>query len=317
MTRWEAFGFISNALQSILRREALSIDADRISWDVVLQLASEHVVTPTLAWALKDAPGIPEEVRDYLNITLDLNHRRNESTVDCLEAALAALNSVGCEPLLLKGGAAILEDGLYPDLSVRYLVDLDILVPEPRLSDASVALSKIDFHVMPEEDRRWVRVNVKHPHHLPALVHRSTGVLIELHRTVSLAKFEPILPTVTALQRRVERNLRDLDFFVLCPSDRIIHNIVHSQLFHRHYEQGSVELRQLFELALLTIKFGDEIDWKEVENRFRMTGHLEILQSHSALLHAVFSVHLKIGGQDNPNFLLRLQSKIESPATPS
>jgi hypothetical protein len=312
MRRWEAFRFISNALQSILRRKTLSIEADRISWDVVLQLASEHFVTPTLAWALKDTRGIPEEVRDYLNITLDLNHRRNETIVDCLKAASSALNSVGCEPLLLKGGAAILADELYPDLSVRYLADLDILVPKARLSDASVALSKIDFHVMPESDRRWVRVDVRHAHHLPALVHGGTGVAIELHRTISLAEFEPILPTVTALQRRVECNFRDIDFFVLCPTDRIIHNIVHSQLLHRHYEEGTVELRQLFELALLAIKFGEAIDWQEVENRFRRTGHLEILQSHSALLHAVFSVRLKIGGQDNPNFLLRIQSKIES-----
>src|SRR5271156_3147553 len=169
MRRWEAFRFISDALQSILRREALSIDADRISWDVVLQLASEHVVTPTLAWALKETRLIPEEVRDYLNITLDLNRRRNETILGCLEAALAALNSVGCEPLLLKGGATILEDGLYPDLSVRYLNDLDILVPKSRLSDASAALSKIDFHVMPAHE------NIEHAHHLPALVHDGTG----------------------------------------------------------------------------------------------------------------------------------------------
>jgi len=313
MTRWEAFCFISDALRSMMARETPSIVAERISWDDVVQLASEHVVTPALAWALREARPIPDEIRDYLDVTLDLNRRRNETILDCLEPALAALNSAGCEPLLLKGGAALV-DRLYPDLSVRYLTDLDILVPESRLLDASAALNKVDFHPVPDPTRRWARENLLASHHLPALFHERAGVSIELHRTVSLREFEPILSTAGVLERRDERKFRGLDLFVPCPTDRIIHNIVHSQLHHPGYKRGIVSLRQLFELALLALKFAEEIDWQQVENRFRTTGHLEVIQRHTVFLRHFFSIHLTMSGPDNPAILAYLQSSIETPS---
>jgi len=315
MTRWEAFRFISDALQCALGRETVTIDAERVSWDAVLQLASEHVATPILAWALREAQPIPDEVRDYLNVTLDLNRRRNEIILDCLESALAVLNLARREPLLLKGAEAILDGGLYPDVSTRYLSDLDILVPKSRLTEASVALNKVDFHASPgsEPTKRWVRPPF---HHLPPLIHDRQGVAIEVHQTISVWKFEPILPTVMAMDRRIKRSFRGSDYFVLCPTDRIIHNIVHSQLHHGRHEQGMVELRQLFELTLLVSKFGNVIDWQEVENRFRAADRLEALQSQAEIVRALFAVGLKTSGPDNPVYLRRLQSSIESPSPP-
>ena len=56
MTRWEALSFISDTLRSMLPGRPLSaLEAENVSWDVVLELASEHAVTPTLAWALRRA----------------------------------------------------------------------------------------------------------------------------------------------------------------------------------------------------------------------------------------------------------------------
>jgi hypothetical protein len=311
MTRWQAFRFISDALRSMMRRETLAIDAEQVSWDVVLRLASEHSVTPTLAWALRNARPLPDEVRDYLDVTLDLNRRRNEPILDCLESALAALNSAGCEPLLLKGGAALVEE-LYPHPSVRYLRDLDILVPKSRLPDALVTLNKIDFRPIPAPNRRWVRPRSPSDfHHLPALFNEGAGVIIELHRYVGAREFEPILSTDTVLERRNKRSFRGLDLFAPCPTDMITHNIVHSQLHHSYYERGTVELRQLFELVLLTAKFAREIDWVEVEDRFRTTGHLEVLQRQAAIVQTIFSFDLKISGKHDSDYLSLLQSRID------
>jgi hypothetical protein len=316
MTRWQAFCFISDALRSVLRGETLPIDAEQVSWDVVLRLASEHVIAPTLAWALRNARPIPDEVRDYLEVTLDLNRKRNAIILDCLESALAALNSAGCEPLLLKGGAALVDE-LYPDLAVRYLIDLDILVPESRLFDASAALNKIDFRANPAPNRRWVRPrNPSDYHHLPALFNEGAGVMIELHRYVGAKEFEPILSAGTVLRRRNKRSFRGQDLFVPCPTDMITHNVVHSQLHHPYYERGRVELRQLFELVLLTEKFTQEIDWAEVENRFRTTGHLEVLRRQMAIVQTMFDVKVEISGQSNPECSALLQEIVKYPPLP-
>ncbi len=291
MTRWEAFCFISDALQRMQRGDTVTIDAERVSWDVVLQLASEHAATPTLAWALRRANSIPADVRDYLTVTLELNCRHNRNMLDGLELAVAALNSAECQPVLLKGGAALLDEGLYPDVSVRYLGDLDILVPLSRLHDAAIALKSIGFQALPEPNTRWVRPRRSgHFHHLPPLLHGETGVVVELHRTIISRKFDTLLPATSGIQHQSKRKFRGLELSVLSPTDRIVHNIVHSQLHHGHHQRGTIGLRQLFELGLLSIKFGREIDWLDVESRFRDAGYLEVLQKHVELLQTIFSV---------------------------
>jgi hypothetical protein len=108
------------------------------------------------------------------------------------------------------------------------------------------------------------------------------------------------------MDRRTKRSYRGLNFFVLCPTDRIIQNIVHSQLQHGRQELGLVVLRQLLELALLVSKFGDTIDWLEVERHFRAAGHLEVLQSQAKIVQTLFNVPLKISDPDNMMYLRRL-----------
>ena len=245
MTRWEALSFISDTLRSMLPGRPLSaLEAENVSWDVVLELASEHAVTPTLAWALRRADLIPAEVGDYLSITLELNCRRNRNMLDGLELAVAALNSADCQPVLLKGAAALLDEGLYPDVSMRYLCDLDILVPLSRLHDAAIALKRIGFQAVPEPTvpKRWVRPRPQpgHLHHLPPLLYGETGVVIELHRTITLQQFDSLLPATSGIEHQSKRKFRGLELCVLAPTDRIVHNIVHSQLHHGQHKRGAI-----------------------------------------------------------------------------
>jgi len=320
MTRWEAFSFISDTLRSMLLGRPLSApEAENVSWDVVLQLASEHTVTPTLAWALRRADSIPAEVRDYLSTTLELNCRRNRNMLDGLELAVAALNSADCQPVLLKGGAALLDEGLYPDVSMRYLCDLDILVPLSHLHDAAIALKRIGFQAVPEPTvpKRWVRpLRLPLGHHLPPLLYGETGVVVELHRTITPQKFDSLLSATSGIEHQSKRKFRGLELSVLAPTDRIVHNIVHSQLHHGQHKRGAIDLRQLFELGLLTVKFGREIDWQDVESRFRGAGYLEVLQHHVELLQTIFSVPSVISTPRNPEVLGRLQSSVELTAPP-
>ena len=240
--------------------------------------------------------------------------------LDGLELAVAALNSADCQPVLLKGAAALLDEGLYPDVSMRYLCDLDILVPLSRLHDAAIALKRIGFQAVPEPTvpKRWVRPRPQpgHLHHLPPLLYGETGVVIELHRTITLQQFDSLLPATSGIEHQSKRKFRGLELCVLAPTDRIVHNIVHSQLHHGQHKRGAIDLRQLFELGLLAVKFGREIDWQDVESRFLGAGYLEVLQNHVEILQTIFSVPSVISTPHNPEVLKRLQSSVGLTAAP-
>jgi Uncharacterised nucleotidyltransferase len=84
---------------------------------------------------LPGQPGVPREIRDYLDAVLTLNGQRNALLLEALSRIVAALNVIDIEPVLMKGCARLVE-GEYPQPNMRFLGDLDILVPANRAADA-------------------------------------------------------------------------------------------------------------------------------------------------------------------------------------
>jgi len=82
--------------------------------------------------------GLPEHRDDYA-ASLILSLRRQA----VLTEVLAALRAAGVRAALIKGGA--LAGTIYPDPATRPMLDLDLLVPAPRLADAARALYALGF----------------------------------------------------------------------------------------------------------------------------------------------------------------------------
>jgi hypothetical protein len=82
--------------------------------------------------------GLPEHRDDYA-ASLIVSLRRQA----VLTEVLAALRAAGVRAALLKGCA--LAGTIYPDPATRPMLDLDLLVPAPRMADAARALYVIGF----------------------------------------------------------------------------------------------------------------------------------------------------------------------------
>ena len=180
MKRWDAFAALCGHLRAGLLGGAPPDPADDTDWMLLVEASSYHYVTPALAWCLRERSDLPPEIRDYLDAALALNARRNRHLTEALARIATSLNAIDIEPVLLKG-AARLVDGVYPAATLRFLGDLDILIPAERAQEAAAVLKRMGFEAI--ETAGW---NAAH-HHLPMLREPDTGACVELHTELTFA----------------------------------------------------------------------------------------------------------------------------------
>jgi len=244
MSRWATYAFVAESLRLVLGLPGPTAVPPDLEWEQIVSAASHHLVTPTLGWCWRDADWVPPEIRDYFTAALELNRARNGTLRQGLELAVRALNAAGMTPVLLKG-AAILSEPLYPDDGIRFMGDLDLLVPESALEPAARALAAVGF------ESEWAPpLPLGKHHHLPGLEHRQFGAGVELHRWAVPRRLSWLLDTGDCLDRARFVSRDGLSFAIPSPSDRIAH-IVGSQVRDGHYGRGVPLLRQMLDVARL------------------------------------------------------------------
>src|SRR5262245_63692801 len=127
MARWEVFRLLCASLAPALSAQRPTIPRASVLWPLVVEAADDHLVGPAVGWCIGADERVPTDVRACFETLLDLNRRRNQIMLQALDGALASLNAAGITPMVLKGGAALVED-LYPDPGMRIVGDLDLLV---------------------------------------------------------------------------------------------------------------------------------------------------------------------------------------------
>ena len=106
MTRWEALTTTCGYLRAGLLGREREPERD-ISWELMVEVASFHFVTPALAWCVSRDADVPSDVRDYFKSMATLNDQRNERMLAGLARASGLLNAIDIAPLLLKGAAQL------------------------------------------------------------------------------------------------------------------------------------------------------------------------------------------------------------------
>lgn len=113
--------------------------------------------------------GLPEHRNDYA-ASLIVSVRRQAVLVE----VLAALRTAGVRAALIKGCA--LAGTIYPDPATRPMLDLDLLVPAPRMADAARALYTIGFA---RAGRARTLSGYSH-----AVAFSRSDMVVELHRNI-------------------------------------------------------------------------------------------------------------------------------------
>jgi hypothetical protein len=256
-------------------------------WERLFQTATEEAVLPALAFAMNNEVDLhaPREVSDFLAALLLLNRRRNQHIWEELKTTVRLLNEAGIEPVLLKG-AAYLADGVYSDFGSRYLIDLDLLVPKAHAENAFQRL--IENGYTHDETDYFGRFR----HHDPPL--RRASVPIELHRELGLGPCQSILPAQCVIESSVPVEVEGLRVRIPSPAHLVTHLVMHSQIQHPYNQRIWPPLRAVLDLVRLQCRYAGAIDWAEVQHRFQIARHGDLLRLHLIDVRETLGVEVPI-----------------------
>lgn len=268
MSRWEIFRLLAEWLRPTEWPRPPRIP-ERLPWPRIVSASSHHLVTPTIAWRLRGRPEVPVRAADYFDAVLALNRARNRQLADALALAVGRLNDAGVRPVLLKG-ASMLARPLYPDPAMRFCGDIDLLVPEEQLADASIALHRAGFvAAAPATDAGH--------HHLPIQIHGERGVGIELHRYPVATQWRELLEEEDYARAAAPVAVGDAEALLPEPARELATVMIHGHAPDALLQPDVPQLRRLLDVALHLIRRPNGIGSEEVEKRFEDRGHHAIL----------------------------------------
>ena len=157
-------------------------DLTRGEWTECAELVCDrHRVAPLVAQRLTQSP-IPIESASRIQAVASANARAALVHLAALRDIVDVLADLDVVPLVLKG--LPLAKQLYGGTGNRHARDLDLGIPEQRLSNTVHALAKIGYVIDPEHRLRGRIVHskalVRECNDL-ALRHKSSGIVVELH----------------------------------------------------------------------------------------------------------------------------------------
>ncbi len=232
-------------------------DAGAHDWDLLLELALRHSVSPSLWRRLRErklVDAVPSGARNQLKMRHHVNAIKNARFLDEAREIAAGLNGVGVVPIVLKGGVPLFEEAARESECSQMMHDLDFLVRQEDLDRSVRALSDMGYRPI-EGMERWT-------YHYPPLARPGALAPIDLH--VFVGQQRDVVSPEAAWRKAVALPADGVDLMALSPTHRVIHNVFHSQVQDRGHSLALVYLKQLLRLDQLCRRHGQAIDWIEV-----------------------------------------------------
>ena len=241
-----------------------------VSWEAVAVLANRANLAPALRAGLRSRklwPHAPVELRAYLDEIHRFNEGRNNHLRQQILEVARLLNGVKIIPLPLKGSAA-LATGLFADPAVRFMWDLDVLVPPGKLRQAVGTIEEAGW-LVPEKYSSGpvTREDFYRAHHFAPIVREGAKACVELHRRVVPDAWGALLDTEEVWRESAllgSSLFPGVSMAVMSPTHQVIHCFIHSELAHGNHRDCRLDLRQLHHFAHLCMRLRDAVDWDRV-----------------------------------------------------
>lgn len=204
------------------------------------QLNQVHtMIGPVLKAHPEAASVLPRDLKIFFETIHQANVVRLTSGIAQLSEIGLALRGIDVPAVVLKGGSDML-DALHEDQTIRFVGDLDILIPSSRALEAEKCLTGIGatapfgrLEAKPELNWRGQKTP---EHHLPKLTRPDWHFPVELHTKTGPGLTGRMLAAEDVIARRVPAVFPGLSYPNL--EDRACHLVVHAG---RH--AGPVSLR--------------------------------------------------------------------------
>ena len=224
-------------------------------WQDLIGAAARHLLTPQLYERLSTCPDRLEILETHLQRMRKsylANGVRNQLIYRDLGEVLRVLQEDGIAVIVLKG--ACLAATVYPNISVRFMCDIDLLVREADLRAAVNSLQKIGYAFRKPFDLDEHEKPATSAKHLPPL-HKGEHPRIELHWRISPTQFQHDEARVWDRSRSI--SLAGVQARILGPEDLVLYLCLHGGSHHLF----GMGMRLLCDLRATLERYQGEIDW--------------------------------------------------------
>ena len=266
----ELFALLADILsvrgQEINSELRLRLIEKNLPWQHLVDLADGFGVLPPLLWALMQralllpipAAATLEGESQHPTIQLtrlyQVHLARRTRQREQLVGVVSALNRASIEPLLLKGARYVLAP-LGAWCEARDMRDLDLLVHNVDAERAISALAAQGYR----SDPRPIPMD----QHLPEMWRAGEPSVVEIHTDALSFSARKIL-TTEEIWSHCHRSSNDqVTFFVLPCEWQLLHGILNHQIADRYYAQRALEIKALWEFAMLAGHISDH-GWKAI-----------------------------------------------------
>ncbi len=237
------------------------LTGESLSWQRVVQEARWHRLSAFLFWHLRDLDLqdlVPSEVMRELKRVYHENLSRNLFFRSDLREALDALRREGIPTIVLKGAA--LAEGVYQNIGLRAMGDIDLLVPHEMADKAFSTVQGIGYAPKESAERQKQRLTTHH--HLAQLFGLGKPSIIEIHTHIvepsNVMRFE-----ISGFwDRAVETDIAGTRALTLSPGDLLIHLAIH--FFKDRNSSSNTALGQLCDIARVARFYESRIDWRSL-----------------------------------------------------
>ena len=233
MSNWELYRLLCRIIGG-LDDTALGAVIHRDAFPRLVALAGEYDLEPALAVRLNEQatliPGIPVQLHDQLQQALQANTQHKLQMIAQAIKVARVLNSVGIEPVFLKGTALLLGESPLA-VGFRKQVDIDLLVAPENIAAACEALTADGYFFYdfdrtepePFADTPTALELSAHHHHLPPLGKQGYGTLLELHKQPVRRRFQTQLSVARLLDTAILTQSHGAKFLLPAPAFQLMH----------------------------------------------------------------------------------------------
>jgi hypothetical protein len=242
------------------------------TWDRLAASAQVHGVAPLLYYTLHTTgwlPQIPPHVQQTLRSEYYRTTARNTIIYQELTRILNVLQQQQIPVVVLKGAA--LAATVYPEIGLRPMVDLDVLVPRKDIARSVEVMKEIGYcHSFAELRPGY---NVQYMHHISLRKISSPDIILEIHHSLITSEVDWVAPPLDWFWKETRQWSQssheqpppgDTKMVQFSPVAHILYLAAHLTIQH---ELERSPLIWLYDLHLLLTCCTDDISYDEMISR--------------------------------------------------
>lgn len=235
--------------------------ADGLDWELLLDKATWHRLSPLVSYHLtrQELSGfVPPMMLARLKRIRYASLARNILLQNELSLILSAFEQRGIRVIVLKGAAML--GSIYPDISLRPMNDLDILVAPRELHAANAIALNHGFAGRVDNGTHHGTPVVRK--HLPYLINQKKGIILEIHQHIVNSDSPYHFPLDIFWERAQPIEIAGTPALAFAPEDLLLHLGI-KFLVDRRLSSNSA-LGQLCDITEVARKHGNRFNWDSV-----------------------------------------------------